>query len=279
MFDFLNNPWETDEQKRQKLNNSQTQAPFNGQQTQMTPRQMVEQAWDQSVAKQEAKEQAYKPMESMSTHDAVKYAWNKSLAEQEKKNTENSVPYLNRHRERLCSPDFEGNYDYPYLDTATPPKATIGCGINITDTPNIQLQNRHTGVDFSKTEQQAQLNQLYANYRPNHKASFYRDKTDIGISPSEHEKILRQKYEDAYQNIKNNYQNFDNFTPEQQDALLDMNYNLGTPKFNQYKLMRNAVNTGKWNEAAKQSYRPGISQVRNDWTASSLDPEWEKRRR
>ena len=33
MFDFLNNPWETDEQKRQKLNNSQTQTPFNGQQT------------------------------------------------------------------------------------------------------------------------------------------------------------------------------------------------------------------------------------------------------
>ncbi len=86
MFDFLNNPWETDEQKRQKLNNSQTQTPFNGQQTPMTPRQMVEQTWDQSVAKQEAKEQAYKPMESMSTHDAVKYAWNKSLAEQEKKN-------------------------------------------------------------------------------------------------------------------------------------------------------------------------------------------------
>ena len=85
MFDFLNNPWETDEQKRQKLNNSQTQTPFNGQQTQMTPRQMVEQAWDQSVAKQEAKEQAYKPMESMSTHDAVKYAWDKSLAEQEAK--------------------------------------------------------------------------------------------------------------------------------------------------------------------------------------------------
>ena len=85
MFDFLNNPWETDEQKRQKLNNSQTQTPFNGQQTPMTPRQMVEQAWDQSVAKQEAKEQAYKPMESMSTHDAAEYAWAKSLAEQEAK--------------------------------------------------------------------------------------------------------------------------------------------------------------------------------------------------
>ena len=94
MFDFLKNPWETDEQKRQKLNNSQTQTPFNGQQTPMTPRQMVEQAWDQSVAKQEAKEQAYKPMESMSTHDAVKYAWNKSLAEQEAKKNLNKMPFL-----------------------------------------------------------------------------------------------------------------------------------------------------------------------------------------
>ena len=92
MSDFLNNPWETDEQKRQKLNNSQTQTPFNGQQTQMTPRQMVEQTWDQSVAKQEAKEQAYKPMESMSTHDAVKYAWDKSVAEHnvQNKDLENS---------------------------------------------------------------------------------------------------------------------------------------------------------------------------------------------
>ena len=109
MFDFLNNPWETDEQKRQKLNNSQTQTPFNGQQTQMTPRQMVEQAWDQSVAKQEAKEQAYKPMESMSTHDAVKYAWDKSVAEHNVQNKD----LENSQKQNLCFYIFQTNvYDY-----------------------------------------------------------------------------------------------------------------------------------------------------------------------
>ena len=318
------NPWETEEQKKQRLNNSFGTA-YNPNQAQ-TP---------------------YKPMEEMTTREALEYAWNKqhpyggevtmtgslgdfsyydenlnkpkegqpvtgsarisstqpmAFASQAFnaratannntiKNVSSTAPtsnnatepeylrYLNRHRNRLCSPEFEGNFKHAYLDSAENPNATFGCGINIDDTPGIQLQNRQTGEPFTADQQKNELAKLRASYRPNYRASYYADKSNIGISEAEHERQLQLKYGDAYENVKKKYPNFDNFTSGQQDALLDMNYNMGTPAFNEYVIMKGAANAGKWDEAAKESNRPGIGQIRNDWTAQNLDPEWKKRRR
>lgn len=82
---FNYNPWETEEQHRQRLNGgmtpynpNQTQTPYQApEQQQLTPRQMVEQAWDRSAAEQEAKEKELEPMRNMSTREAIEYAWNK----------------------------------------------------------------------------------------------------------------------------------------------------------------------------------------------------------
>ncbi|MBE6452923.1 MAG: hypothetical protein E7012_05505 [Alphaproteobacteria bacterium] len=63
---------------------------------------------------------------------------------------------------------------------------------------------------------------------------------------------------------------------EQAQSSLDMNYNLGTPKFNKYTLMKEAIHSGNWQEAAKQSHRSGVSKIRNDWTAKSFDPDRDK---
>ena len=138
------------------------------------------------------------------------------------------------------------------------------------------MQDRNSQQTFSKEEQNRQLNRLKASYLPNYKANYYQDKSDIGISSDEHERIMQQKYADAYNNVTKNYPLFNTYSPSQQDALLDMNYNLGTPKFNKYTLMKEAIHSGNWQEAAKQSYRSGVSKFRNDWTAKSFDPDRDK---
>lgn len=250
---YYNNFFETEEQKRKRVleNNSNT-TPFNPSTTQ-TP---------------------IKPLEQMSTREVLEYAWDKS--EKENEESLNFIPYYERNKKQLCSDDFEGNTSYPYLDSAQNPNVTIGCGINIDSTPDIQLQNRHTGIDLSKEEQHKQLNLLKSSYRPNHRASYYENKSDIGISDTEHERIIKEKYADAFKNVKNEYPKFNSYNPSQQDALLDMNYNLGSTEFNKYKLMKKAIIDDNWEEAAKQSYRYGVSDYRNNWTAQSLNPNWKK---
>ena len=176
----------------------------------------------------------------------------------------------------MCGPDFEGTYNYAYLDSADSPNATIGCGINITSTPEVQLQNRHTGADFSRAEQKNQLNRLYASYRPNHKASYYRDKSDIGISAAEHEKWLRKKYKNAYQDVVQSYPDFNNLTSTQQDVLLDMHYNMGPNRFKTYELLKDAVNKKRWEDAAYHTHRFGVSRAHNEWAARAFDPELKK---
>ncbi len=181
-----------------------------------------------------------------------------------------------RNRDRLCSEIFEGNRKYAYLDNANPPRATIGCGINIDSVNGIQLQNRATGQNFSREEQQRELQKLRDSHINNARARYYEDKSNIGISDAENERQMRNKYADAYKNLNKKFPKFSSFTPERQDALLDMNYALGSGKFNKFVLMKEAIDKNKWDEAAFQSHRAGIDERRNDWTAKQLDPEWEK---
>ena len=94
MFNSLNNPRETEEQKRRRMNDAQMQTPYDPGQPQMTPRQMVEQTWDRSAAEQTAKEKELEPMKNMSAHDALEFIWNK----QEEKRNEN-IPFHQQKRQ------------------------------------------------------------------------------------------------------------------------------------------------------------------------------------
>lgn len=173
-------------------------------------------------------------------------------------------------KNEICSPSFEGNYTYPYLDSAQQPNATIGCGININQTPNLQLSNINTGKPLTDSERSTELTNLYNQHLPNAKASYYQDKTNIGITPEENERIMQQKFQDAYHTIKDMYPQYDTFSDNQKKALYDMHYNLGTPKFKKYIKMQDAINNQDWDKAAQESIRKGVNAYRNNWTAQNL---------
>ena len=50
-----------------------------------------------------------------------------------------------------------------------------------------------------------------------------------------------------------------------QIALWDMIYNLGPTGLAQFRMLRQAILDGDWEEAAEQSYRNGPSEVRNQY--------------
>ena len=215
---------------------------------------------------------------------------NPALAEMERKQNNTNISqqdkgymyYLNRNRERLCSPQYEGYTDYAYLDyvdenealLGKKPKATIGCALNIDSIPGIQLMNRSTGQNFTEEEQRDELKKLRESYQHNHLASYYKDKSNIGISPQEHEKHLQKKFKEVYSLIKS-FPNFSTFNDEQIDGLFDMGYNLGS--FKKFPKMKAAIERGDWKEAAKESHRRGISEERNCFTANNFYPGYCKK--
>ncbi len=58
--------------------------------------------------------------------------------------------------------------------------------------------------------------------------------------------------------------------PDRQNALMDMNYNLGLPKFKKYKKCMNGINSNNADIIEQECRRGGVSQDRNDWTINSL---------
>ena len=90
-------------------------------------------------------------------------------------NNRNVDYYFNRDKSDLCK--NEGGFiPYAYLDTAQPPRATIGCGVNIEETPNIKLYNHQTGKRLNDKEINAEINKLKKAHLYNAKPSFYENK-------------------------------------------------------------------------------------------------------
>ena len=161
---------------------------------------------------------------------------------------------------------------YAYLDTAKNPNATIGCGINIEQTPNVNLYHVQTKKPLNGDELSQEISNLKTAYKNNGKPIIYEDKSNIRIAPEENERIMKHKYEDAYHYVVSQYPDFPKYDQGQQRALMDMAYALGTPRFSKYKKMREAILNNDWEKAAKESWRHGSGIDRNRKTAVGLYP-------
>ena len=106
-------------------------------------------------------------------------------------NNRNVDYYFNRDKSDLCK--NEGGFiPYAYLDTAQPPRATIGCGVNIEEAPNIKLYNHQTGKRLNDKEINAEINKLKKAHLYNAKPSFYENKSNIRVAPEENEHITKK---------------------------------------------------------------------------------------
>jgi len=178
--------------------------------------------------------------------------------------------YFNRDKSDLCK-DEGGFVPYAYLDTAEPTNTTIGCGINVDQTPDIQLYHAQTGEPFSKEELQEAIKKLKQEV-PGKLHTYYEDKSDIRIAPEENERIMKSKYVDGYNYVTSNYTGFPNYSADRQKALMNMVYGLGIPRFSKYKNMRDAILRNDWKSAADESWRCGVGLKRNQKTVNRMYP-------
>lgn len=194
-----------------------------------------------------------------------------AFASQEKNSDDDYLPYFERDKDELCQQEG-GMIPYAYLDTAQKPNATIGCGINIEQTPNINLYHAQTKQPFNSEELSQEMSKLKKAHIPNKPHTFYEDKSNIRIAPEENDRIMKEKYKDAYAYVTSQYPDFKNYNKGQQKALMDMGYALGIPRFSKYKKMREAILNDDWEKAAEESWRYGSGIDRNVKAAVGLYP-------
>ncbi|MBQ8869823.1 MAG: hypothetical protein IJ019_00420 [Alphaproteobacteria bacterium] len=179
--------------------------------------------------------------------------------------------YFNRDKNDLC--ENEGGFiPYAYLDTAKPPKTTIGCGINIEDIPNVQLYHAQTGNILSDEELQSEMEKLKESYLHNGKPSFYENKSNIRIAQEENDRIMKMLYTQGYNHMLSKYPDYHSYTQGRQKYLMDMIYNLGQPKFDKYVNMRDAILQNNWKQAANEAWRCGVDFGRNKRTLDNMYP-------
>jgi len=76
---------------------------------------------------------------------------------------------------------------------------------------------------------------------------------DNGISVEVAEQMLDEDIQRAYKDISYLFPNFQSFSPNRQNALVDMVFNLGLTKFCLFTRMIEAIRKGDWLKAAKEA--------------------------
>lgn len=173
---------------------------------------------------------------------------------------------------------YEGRISHLYLDTVG--KVTVGIGHmvpNKTAMATVTMYKKDAKgmlVLATATEKQAEYDAIkkLPFGRAYGAASFKKHTTlimkDVDIN-TQRDKHIQSFYNEltSYYTTSNGFNTaFDSMPIEVQKALFDMVFNLGVTKLkSQYVKLNDAIKKEKWDEAAKQSNRIGISPARNKY--------------
>lgn len=85
-----------------------------------------------------------------------------------------------------------------------------------------------------------------------------RNLDDVGLSKAEAEVLLANDIKGAIKDIKSVFPKFNTFSVNRQNALTDMMFNLGKPKFSGFENMITAIKAGDWKGAKAEA-------IDSDW--------------
>jgi lysozyme len=115
----------------------------------------------------------------------------------------------------------EGRRRKPYLDTAKPPKWTVGCGWNMTDNPLPKPIKAYLDEHGEITEEMI-------------------------------DQLLDMSIKTATFDCHKLFPDFDNFTENRRMALVDFTFQLGYNRAKKFVHAIAAINTGRWEDAKKE---------------------------
>jgi GH24 family phage-related lysozyme (muramidase) len=174
---------------------------------------------------------------------------------------------------------FEGKKHKIYLDHKGNP--TVGIGFMI---PNIKdaLTYPFYNLDENKKPvSRASAIQIEKDFNkvkqgPIRKISDYDTLTHVGLIDSDINKLLNRKLRSSVDELKGKFKNFDDAPKDVKLGLLDMQFNIGDPRFQRefidpstgekkgWGQLFNAYEAGDWKKMAKESHRIEPSKERND---------------
>lgn len=181
---------------------------------------------------------------------------------------------------------FEGKISHIYLDTDG--NMTAGTGTNVENRQIFQTVNfrDRDGNLLSKEEKDALYDQIQedkkqiSNFK-GYSAKYYKNKWDVHIDDAERQALMKNHIEDDIEDdiealrrmCKKRGKDFDKMPPSQQDALLDMRYNMGG-NFNEKKWPNflDGLQLGDYDVMSGESSREKpISKERNEWTQKKFE--------
>ena len=177
----------------------------------------------------------------------------------------------------LASPDFEGSTNYMYRDSRG--FVTVGVGKMLTNAaaaaqlPFVGKSDRPaTGEEI--TTAFATVHAM----RAGPPAPLFKGKSDVTLPQSAIDDLLALEVHKAVQIGRRVLPDFDHYPVAAQQALIDMAYNLGEGReadpaasrkasgLRQYHTLLTSARKEDWKAAARECYRHGPNQKRNDWT-------------
>jgi GH24 family phage-related lysozyme (muramidase) len=162
----------------------------------------------------------------------------------------------------------EGCVLHLYLDSEGFP--TIGVGHLVSDLVaalKIQFVNRVTGAPATAAEKEADL--LNIRKAPiGLLASTYKKYTKLDISESVSDQLLEYDVQEKVEELLHHHTQMQGYPEPVQEALVDIAFNVGVAGVMKFKHLLAACEAGDWEKAAAACHRKGISEERNDETAS-----------
>lgn len=107
----------------------------------------------------------------------------------------------------------------------------------------IEMLKRHEG--FRSKPYRCSVGKLTIGYG--------RNIEDVGISRCEATMLMLEDIDQATQNVLSVLSNFNSFSANRRNALINMVFNLGINRFRLFKKMIRAIKKNDWGEAAKQA--------------------------
>lgn len=163
---------------------------------------------------------------------------------------------------------LEGSVDHMYLDSLDNVTVGIGTLLATSDAAAaLAFRHRDTGELVTPAEISAEFDLIDGMLGSQERgAEYYRDFTSLYLPQSEIDRLVVEHMRGDFDDLLRMFPYFGDFPLSAQIALWDMIYNLGPGGLRrEFPLMRQAIQDGDWEEAARQSHRSDIGESRNDY--------------
>lgn len=182
---------------------------------------------------------------------------------------------------------YEGSISYPYLDTKG--YITTGNGSNVNDWEDFNRVNwLVNGRPATEEEKRLAFNRFEYLKNPNNfggksqygqgiVAGRFKNESNLEIDDTEAQRLMQVHLRQDLRHVRGQFPDFDRFPQPLKKVLLDIQYNTGKLKQDEWPELYKAISRKNISDMANEVHRSDVSAKRNKWARDqilSIPPEW-----